>query len=107
MLSINAQTIKITVSEAQIFARVWNPYQRGRYLKLLMRIEGSNKSIVTSTFDLARKDKYFFSRSLGGEGNTLPIHNVIKKGNLYILEIADHGRHDASSFISCEDLRRY
>ena len=62
-----------------------------------MKIRGLKHIDCDYTFDLQEKTSTFFSRSLGGKGNTLPIHNVIKKGNLYILEIADHGRHDASS----------
>ncbi|MDB3905149.1 hypothetical protein N9335_01580 [Crocinitomicaceae bacterium] len=94
-LSINAQTIKITVSEAQVFAR-FGTHTNEEVLKAPDVDEGIKQIDCDYTFDLQEKTSTFFSRSLGGEGNTLPIHNVIKNGNLYILEIADHGRHDAS-----------
>ena len=92
----NTQTIKITVSEAQIFAR-FGTHTNEEVLKAPDEDRGLKHIDCDYTFDLQEKTSTFFSRSLGGEGNTLPIHNVIKNGNLYILEIADHGRHDASS----------
>jgi hypothetical protein len=94
-LSINAQTIKITVSEAQIFAR-FGTHTNEEVLNAPDEDRGVKQVDCDYTFDLQEKTSTFFSRSLGGVGNTLPIHNVIKKGNLYILEIADHGRYDAS-----------
>jgi len=92
----NAQTIKITVAEAQVFAR-FGIHTNEEVLKAPDEDRGLKHIDCDYTFDLQEKTSTFFSRSLGGKGNTLPIHNVIKKGNLYILEIADHGRHDASS----------
>jgi len=92
----NTQTIKITVSEAQVFAR-FGTHTNEEVLKAPDEDRGLKHIDCDYTFDLQEKTSTFFSRSLGGKGNTLPIHNVIKKGNLYILEIADHGRHDASS----------
>ena len=91
----NTQTIKITVSEAQIFAR-FGTHTNEKVLKAPDEDRGLKHIDCDYTFDLQQKTSTFFSRSLGGVGNTLPIHNVIKKGNLYILEIADHGRYDAS-----------
>ena len=92
----NTQTIKITVSEAQVFAR-FGTHTNEEVLKAPDEDRGLKHIDCDYTFDLQEKTSTFFSRSLGAKGNTLPIHNVIKKGNLYILEIADHGRHDASS----------
>ena len=94
-LSINAQTIKITVSEAQIFAR-FGTHTNEKVLKAPDEDRGVKQIDCDYTFNLQEKTSTFFSRSLGGVGNTLPIHNVIKQGNLYILEIADYGRYDAS-----------
>ena len=94
-LSINAQTIKITVSEAQIFAR-FGTHTNEEVIKAPDEDRGVKYIDCDYTFDLQEKTSTFYSRSLGGVGNTLPIHNVIKQGSLFILEIADHGRIDAS-----------
>ena len=94
-ISTNAQTIKITVSEAQIFAR-FGTHTNEEVLKAPDEDRGVKQIDCDYTFDLQEKTSTFFSRSLGGVGNTLPIHNVIKQGNLYILEIASYGRYDAS-----------
>ena len=91
-----AQTIKVTVNEAQIFAK-YGTHSNQSVLKAPDEDRGLKQIDCDYTFDLEEKTCIFFSRSLGGVGNTLPIHNITRKGSVYILEIADHGRHDASS----------
>ena len=94
-ISTNAQTIKITVSEAQIFAR-FGTHTNEEVLKAPDEDRGLKQIDCDYTFDLEEKTCIFFSRSLGGVGNTLPIHDITRKGSVYILEIADYGRYDAS-----------
>ena len=77
----NTQTIKITVSEAQIFAR-FGTHTNEEVLKAPDEDRGLKQIDCDYVFDLQEKTSTFFSRSLGGVGNKLPIHNVIKKGNI-------------------------
>ena len=90
-----AQTIKVTVNEAQIFAK-YGTHSNQSVLKAPDEDRGLKQIDCDYTFDLEEKTCIFFSRSLGGVGNTLPIHNITRKGSVYILEIADHGYYDAS-----------
>ncbi|MDB3905148.1 hypothetical protein N9335_01575 [Crocinitomicaceae bacterium] len=90
-----AQTIKVTVNEAQIFAK-YGTHSNQAVLKAPDEDRGLKQIDCDYTFDLEEKTCIFFSRSLGGVGSTLPIHNITRKGSVYILEIADHGYHDAS-----------
>ena len=83
------------MSEAQIFAR-FGTHTNEEVIKAPDEDRGVKYIDCDYTFDLQEKTSTFYSRSLGGVGNTLPIHNVIKKGSLFILEIADHGRIDDS-----------
>ena len=91
----NTQTIKITVSEAQVFAR-FGTHTNEEVLKAPDEDRGLKHIDCDYTFDLQEKTSTFFSRSLGGVGNTLPIVNITKNGSQYIIETADYGRYDAS-----------
>jgi len=91
----NTQTIKITVSEAQIFAR-FGIHTNEEVLNAPDEDRGVKQIDCDYTFDLQEKTSTFFSRSLGGVGNTLPIVNVTQNGSLYIIETDDCGRYDAS-----------
>ncbi len=90
-----SQKIKVTVSEAQIFIKngIHDPET-----VLKSPDEDRDKKTIDCDyiFDLEEMTSTFYSRSLGGVGNTLPIQNVSKKGSLYILEINDHGYYDNS-----------
>jgi len=94
-LSINAQTIKITVSEAQIFAK-FGTHSNEKVLESPDEDRGLKQIDCDYVFDLQEKTSTFFSRSLGGVGNTLPIVNVTQNGSQYIIETDDYGRYDAS-----------
>ena len=91
----NAQTIKVTVKEAQIFSK-FGTHSNQAVLKAPDEDRGLKQIDCDYTFDLQEKTSTFFSRSLGGVGNTLPIVNITKNGSQYIIETADHGRYDAS-----------
>jgi hypothetical protein len=90
-----SQTIKVTVTEAQIFNK-FGTHSNNTVINSPDEDRGKKTIDCDYVFDLEEKTSTFFSRSLGGVGNTLPIHNVTKQGSLYILEIADYGRYDAS-----------
>ena len=94
-LSINAQTIKVSVNEAQIFAK-YGTHSNQAVLKAPDEDRGLKQIDCDYVFDLQENTSTFFSRSLGGVGNTLPIVNITKNGSQYIIETADYGRYDAS-----------
>ena len=94
-LSINAQTIKVTVNEAQIFAK-FGTHSNEKVLESPDEDRGLKQIDCDYVFDLQEKTSTFFSRSLGGVGNTLPIVNVTQNGSQYIIETDDYGRYDAS-----------
>ena len=91
----NTQTIKITVSEAQIFAK-FGTHTNEEVLKAPDEDRGLKQIDCDYVFDLQEKTSTFFSRSLGGVGNTLPIVNVTQNGGQYIIETDAPGRIDAS-----------
>ncbi len=91
----NAQTIKVTVNEAQIFAK-FGTHSNEKVLESPDEDRGLKQIDCDYVFDLQEKTSTFFSRSLGGVGNTLPIVNVTKNGSQYIIETDDYGRYDAS-----------
>ena len=90
-----SQKIKITVTEAQIFNK-FGTHDNNQVIESPDEDRGKKTIDCDYVFDLQEMTSTFYSRSLGGIGNTLPIHNVTKKGTLYILEIADYGRIDDS-----------
>ena len=94
-LSINAQTIKVTVNEAQIFAK-YGTHSNQAVRKSPDEDRGLKQIDCDYVFNLQENTSTFFSRSLGGVGNTLPIVNITKNGSQYIIETADYGRYDAS-----------
>ena len=86
-----SQKIKVTVTEAQIFNK-FGTHDNNQVIESPDEDRGKKTIDCDYVFDLQEMTSTFYSRSAGGIGNTLPIHNVTKKGSLYILEIADHGR---------------
>ena len=90
-----SQKIKVTVTEAQIFNK-FGTHDNNTVIESPDEDRGNKVIDCDYTFDLEKMTSTFYSRSAGGIGNTLPIHNVTKQGSLYILEIADSGRYDAS-----------
>ena len=91
----NAQKIKVTVNEAQIFAK-YGTHTNQAVLDAPDEDRGLKQIDCDYVFDLQEKTSTFFSRSLGGVGNTLPIVNVTQNGSQYIIETDDYGRIDAS-----------
>ena len=91
----SAQKIKVTVNEAQIFAK-YGTHTNQTVLDAPDEDRGLKKIDCDYIFDLQEKTSTFFSRSLGGVGNTLPIVNITRNGSQYILETDDYGRYDAS-----------
>ena len=85
-----SQNIKVTVTEAQLFVK-FGLHDNNQVIESPDE-DQSKKTIDGDQFyDLQEMTSTFYSRSAGGIGNTLPIHNVTKQGSLYILEIADYG----------------
>ena len=91
----NGQKIKVTVNEAQIFAK-FGTHTNQTVLNDPDEDRGLKQIDCDYIFDLEEKTSTFFSRSLGGVGNTLPIVNVTHNGSQYIIETDDYGRYDAS-----------
>mgnify|MGYP005989084911 CR=1 FL=1 len=90
-----SQKIKVTVTEAQIFGK-FGIHDNNQVIESPDEDRGKKTIDCDYVFDLQKMTSTFYSRSLGGVGNTLPIVNVTKQGSLYILEIADYGRIDES-----------
>jgi len=91
----NGQKIKVTVNEAQIFAK-FGTHTNQTVLNDPDEDRGLKQIDCDYIFDLEEKTSTFFSRSLGGVGNTLPIVNITQNGSQYIIETDDYGRYDAS-----------
>ena len=91
----NEQKIKVTVNEAQIFAK-FGTHSNQAVIDAPDEDRGLKQIDCDYTFDLEEKTSTFFSRSLGGVGNTLPIVNVTQNGSQYIIETDDYGRYYAS-----------
>ena len=91
----NAQKIKVKVNEAQVFAK-YGTHTNQAVLDAPDEDRGLKQIDCDYVFDLQEKTSTFFSRSLGGVGNTLPIVNVTQNGSQYIIETDDYGRYDAS-----------
>ena len=90
-----SQKIKVTVTEAQIFNK-FGIHDNNQVIESPDEDRGKKTIDCDYVFDLQEMTSTFYSRSAGGVGNTLFIHNVTKKGSLYILEIADYGSIDDS-----------
>ena len=91
----HGQKIKVTVNEAQIFAK-FGTHTNQTVLNDPDEDRGLKQIDCDYIFDLEEKTSTFFSRSLGGVGNTLPIVNITQNGSQYIIETDDYGRYDAS-----------
>ena len=90
-----AQTIKVTVTEAQIFGKlgVCDPDDIINNPDIVK----DNKQIDCDyLIDLQQKIVAFTSRSAPGSDTKLPINNISKQGSLYVFEINDFGRFDTS-----------
>ena len=85
-----SQKIKVTVTEAQIFGK-FGTHSNNQVIESPDEDRGKKTIDCDYVFDLEEMTSTFYSRSAGGVGNTLPIHNVTKQGSLYILAIADYG----------------
>jgi hypothetical protein len=90
-----SQKIKVTVTEAQIFNK-FGTHDNDQVIESPDEDRGNKVIDCDYVFDLQKMTSTFYSRSLGGVKNTLTIVNVTNQGSLYILEIADYGRYDAS-----------
>ena len=90
-----SQKIKVTVTEAQIFNKL-GTHDNNTVIESPDEDRGKKTIDCDYTFDLEKMTSTFYSRSLGGVGNTLNIINLTKKGSLYIIETADYGRIDPS-----------
>ncbi|MDA9986672.1 hypothetical protein N9E11_01440 [Crocinitomicaceae bacterium] len=90
-----AQIIKVTVNEAQILAK-HGTHTNQAVVDAPDEDRGLKQIDCDYVFDLQEKTSTFFSRSLGGVGNTLPIVNITRDGSQYIIETDDYGRLDSS-----------
>jgi len=90
-----SQKIKVTVTEAQIFNK-FGTHDNNTVIKSPDEDRGKKTIDCDYVFDLEKMTSTFYSRSLGGVGNTLNIINLTKQGSLYIIETADYGRIDPS-----------
>jgi len=89
-----SQKIKVTVTETQVFNK-FGTHDNNTVIESPDEDRGNKVIDCDYTFDLEKMTSTFYSRSMGGVGNTLTIVNVTKKGSLYIIETADYGRYDA------------
>ena len=88
-----SQKIKVTVTEAQIFNK-FGTHDNNQVIESPDEDRGKKTIDCDYVFDLQEMTSTFYSRSMGGVGNTLPIVNVTKYGSQYIIETADYGRYD-------------
>lgn len=91
----NAQIIKVTVNEAQIFAK-YGTHTNQAVIDSPYEDRGLKQIDCDYVFDLQASTSTFYSRSLGGVSNTLPIVRVTQNGSQYIIETDDYGRLDSS-----------
>ena len=90
-----SQKIKVTVTEAQIFSK-FGIHDNNQVINSPDEDRSKKTIDCDYVFDLQEMTSTFYSRSMGGVGNTLPIVNITKKGSLYILETVAYGRTDPS-----------
>ena len=90
-----SQKIKVTVTEAQIFNK-FGTHNNSEVIKMPDEDRGKKAIDCDYTFDFQEMTSTFYSRSLGGVGNTLTIVNMTKQGSLYIIETVGYGRIDPS-----------
>jgi hypothetical protein len=91
----NAQTIKATVTEAQIFGKL-GVYEPDDIINNPDIVKDNKQIDCDYLIDLQQKTVAFTSRSAPGSDTKLPINNISKQGSLYVFEINDFGRFDAS-----------
>ena len=87
-----SQTIKVTVTEAQIFGK-FGVHDNNTVINTPDENRGKKQVDCDYIFDLQEKTSTFISRSKQGIDNVLPIQNITKKGDLYIFEIATYNRY--------------
>jgi len=90
-----SQKIKVTVTEAQIFNK-FGIHDNNQVINSPDEDRSKKTIDCDYVFDLQEMTSTFYSRSMGGVENTLPIVNVTKQGSLYILETVAYGRIDPS-----------
>ena len=94
--NVFSQTIKLTITEAQIF------YKNGRFdnpQDVLNSPDGDRGVVKIDCdliFDIQKRTSTFFSRSRNGETNVTTITDVKKNGSKYIITTEDYGRYDSS-----------
>ena len=91
----NAQTIKVTVTEAQIFGKL-GVYEPDDIINNPDIVKDNKQIDCDYLIDLQQKTVAFTSRSAPGSDTKLPINNISKQGSLYVFEINDFGRFDDS-----------
>lgn len=91
----NAQTIKISVTEAQIFGK-FGVHEPDQIINNPDIVKDNKQIDCDYLIDLKQKTVAFTSRSAPGSDTKLPIHTISKQGSLYVFEINDFGRFDAS-----------
>ena len=91
----NAQTIKISVTEAQIFGK-FGVHEPDQIINNPDIVKDNKQIDCDYLIDLQQKTVAFTSRSTPGSDTKLPIHTISKEGSLYVFEINDFGRFDAS-----------
>ena len=90
-----AQTIKVTVTEAQIFGK-FGVYEPDQIINNADIVRDNKQMDCDYLIDLQQKTVAFTSRSTPGSDTKLPIHTIDKEGSLYVFEINDFGRYDDS-----------
>ena len=91
-----SQTIKATVTEAQIFGK-FGVHDPDHIINDPDIVKDNNTHIDCDyILDLQQKTVSYTSRSTPGFDTKLPIQAIHKQGSLYVFEINDYGRYDAS-----------
>ena len=94
---INAQVIQITCNDTQYYIkkgkaeRIVNIQQNPDHISEIIYAD------CDYTLDLNKMTSTFFSRSLGHIGSTIPITKINRNGNVFEIEVLDHGRLDSTN----------
>lgn len=94
---INAQVIQITCHDTQYYIKngkaesIENIQQNSDHISEIIYAD------CDYTLDLNKMTSTFFSRSLGNIGSTIPITKINRKGNVFEIEVLDHGRLDSTN----------
>ena len=93
---INAQVIQITCNDTQYYIKkgkaesIVNIQQNPDHISEIIYAD------CDYTLDLNKMTSTFFSRSLGHIGSTIPITKINRNGNVFEIEVLDHGRLDST-----------